>query len=280
MDAVVEELLARHRAVSVVSLFVLTLSAWAWLATGAGMDMRPGFFLPPLLPQDGARLTGMQGMDMGSAGILSGAVTAKLWSVWRFLLTFWMWWVMMVAMMLPSAARMILLYVRAASSRGTTAIPSTGSFLAGYLLVWGLFSLVATGLQMLLELAGLLAGMDMMSVSRPLSAAVLIAAGIYQLSPLKDVCLHQCRSPARFLSRSYRAGKGGALAMGARHGAFCIGCCWLLMALLFVGGVMNIAWIAILTLIVAAEKMLPGGRGIAFAGGIVCLVWALWILVA
>ena len=104
-------------------------------------------------------------------------------------------------------------------------------------------------------------------------SAVLIAAGVYQLSPLKGACLSQCRNPAQFLSRNYRPGRAGAFSMGVKHGAFCVGCCWLLMALLFVGGVMNLAWIALLTLLVAAEKLLPGGRWIALVTGGMCIVW-------
>jgi predicted metal-binding membrane protein len=277
MAAAIEAMLARHRAVTIAMLAVLTLLAWIWLALGAGTGMVPGLSLPALVPHGAA--PSMPGMDMGavphnpSMSDVPGWQDAGWWSVSRFALTFSMWWVMMVAMMLPSAAPMILLYARTATGSGVTASPPTGVFLCGYLLVWGLFSLAAVLLQMLLERAGLVAGMEMASVSRPLSAALLVMAGLYQLSPLKDVCLRHCRSPGRFLSRHYRPGQSGALRMGMLHGAFCAGCCWLLMALLFVGGVMNLIWIAFLTLIVAAEKLLPGGRTIAVAGGILCLAW-------
>lgn len=273
----VDGMLARHRAVSIAMLAVLALLAWLWLAMGAGMGMAPGHFLPSLLPHEAApepmsSVDGIHAMSM--AGI------PAWWTVPRFLLTFSMWWVMMVAMMLPSAAPMILLYARTAASGGVTLSPATGSFLSGYLLVWGLFSFAAAGLQMLLEHAGIVTGMEMVSVSRPFSATVLIAAGIYQLSPLKDVCLRHCRSPAQFLTGHYRPGRTGALRMGMLHGAFCAGCCWLLMVLLFVGGVMNLVWIASLTVLVAAEKMLRGGRRIAVAGGILCLAWGAFVLLA
>lgn len=271
MAAAVEGMLARHRVVSIVMLSLLVVLAWAWLALGAGTGMAPDHFLPPLVPQGTAPMP-----DMG--GMMPMAASSTWWPASRFLVTFSMWWVMMVAMMLPSAAPMILLYARTAMSGGSTTSPATTSFLSGYLLAWGLFSFVAAGLQMLLEHAGLLAGM--ISVSRPLSAAVLIVAGLYQLSPLKEVCLRRCRNPAQFLSRHYRPGAGGALRMGMLHGAFCAGCCWLLMALLFVGGVMNLVWIAVLAALVAAEKLLPGGRGIAVAGGLLCLVWGAFILLA
>lgn len=272
MASAVAAALARHRVMTIVMLFVLTILAWVWLATGAGTGMAPVRSLPALLPPEAAPTMG--GMEMPAMEPQVG------WPVGRFLLTFSMWWVMMVAMMLPAAAPTILLYVRTATHGASTAPPATGSFLSGYLLVWGLFSLAAAALQMLLERAGIMAGMEMVSVSRPFSAALLMAAGLYQLSPFKDVCLRQCRNPAEFLTRHYRPGRSGALRMGMAHGAFCAGCCWLLMALLFVGGVMNLVWIAFLTLLVAAEKLLPGGRRIAVAGGVLCLVWGGWIVLA
>lgn len=267
MTRAVEATLARHRAVSVAMLALLTLLAWAWLATGAGMGMAPQLSLPLPTPPAAPPAT-MPGMDMPPMES-QAAGPAPL-----FMLTFVMWWVMMVAMMLPSAAPMILLHVRAATAAG--AAPATGSFLAGYLLVWGLFSVAAAALQVLLQKVG---AMDMALFSQPLSAAVLIATGFYQLSPLKDMCLSRCRNPAQFLTRYYEPGTAGALRMGIIHGAFCAGCCWLLMALLFVGGVMNLAWIAFLTLLVAAEKLLPGGQRIAVVSGVLCLVWGVWIAV-
>ena len=278
MTRTVEATLARHRAVTIAMLALLTLLAWAWLATGAGTGMAPGLALPPLTPAapPAAPPAAMPGMEM--PGMEMPATPQAAWSVLHFMLSFSMWWVMMVAMMLPSAAPMILLHVRAAT--GVGAPPATGSFLAGYLLVWGLFSLAAAALQMLLQQAGLMAGMDMASAGRPLTAALLIAAGLYQLSPLKDTCLSLCRSPARFLTRYYEPGSAGALRMGVIHGAFCAGCCWLLMALLFVGGVMNLAWIAFLTLLVAAEKLLPGGHRIAVVSGVLCLVWGGWLVIS
>lgn len=272
MAAAVDAMLARHRVVAVTMLAVLTLLAWAWLATGAGTGMAPGLSVPALVPPPAAPSMDSMGMPI--------VEQQEWWPAGRFLLTFAMWWVMMVAMMLPSATPTILLYARTATAGRITAAPATGSFLGGYLTVWGLFSLAAAMLQMLLGRAGLMAGMDMVSVSRPFSATLLIAAGIYQLSPFKDVCLSHCRNPAQFLTRHYRPGRAGAWRMGMIHGAFCAGCCWLLMALLFVGGVMNLAWIAVLTLLVAAEKLLPGGRRIALAGGVLCLAWGGWIALA
>jgi predicted metal-binding membrane protein len=262
----VEAALRRQRALTIAALALLTLLAWAWLLLGAGMGMAPRAALHLLPAGAPARMA----MPMAPAG----------WSVAELLLAFSMWWVMMVAMMLPAAAPVILLYARAATAQATSVRPSTGAFLAGYLGVWGLFSLVAAALQDLLQRSGLVAQMTMDSTARWLSAAILVAAGIYQLSTLKEACLAHCRSPAQFLSRHFRPGPVGALRMGAVHGAFCLGCCWLLMALLFVGGVMNLAWVALLTLLVAGEKLLPGGRLLGLAAGLGFIVWGAWIALA
>lgn len=174
-----------------------------------------------------------------------------------------MWVVMMVAMMLPSAAPAVLLYARVHRHAVSGKAPPTGAFLAGYLACWSGFALLATALQLAAA-----SPMSMALESRWASAGLLIAAGLYQLSPLKDACLNHCRSPAEFLSRHYRPGPWGAARLGLFHGAWCVGCCWLLMLLLFVGGVMNLLWIAGLTLLVAAEKLLPGGIWIGRIAGL------------
>ena len=266
MSAMLEAALTRHRAVAIAALVVLTLLAWGWLIAGAGVDMQPLVSLMPISRGD-SHASGMA-MDMPMP-----------WSVGNCALTFSMWWTMMVAMMLPSAAPMILLYARVATNAQAEVRPATGFFLAGYLVSWGGFSLAATLLQHLLERTQLLAPMVMASQSRWLSAAILVAAGIYQLSPLKDLCLRHCRSPAQFLSSHYRPGATGALRMGLVHGTFCIGCCWPLMTLLFLGGVMNLIWIALLTLMVAAEKLLPFGRYVSIATGAACIVWGAVLLI-
>jgi len=270
MTGRVEAALRRHRDITIAGLVLLIVLAWVWLLAGAGMGMDPLASLSP----HGAPQAGIVGMPMDGS-----PMTQPGWTQARIALTFSMWWIMMVAMMLPSAAPTILLYSRALAHEGEEAVsPSTTSFLAGYLLAWGVFSLLAALLQMLLQVSDLLVPMQMASSSRWLSAAILIAAGVYQLSPLKDVCLRHCRSPARFLSEHYREGRLGALRMGLSHGTYCVGCCWLLMALLFVGGVMNLAWIALLTLMVAAEKLLPFGRYVARAAGIGCVAWGVIVL--
>ncbi len=254
-------MLARHRLISLVALALLIALAWGWLLGGAGMGMAPMASLAP-------------------AGLAQDPMLAMMmpgdapWTAAQFALTLAMWWVMMVAMMLPSAAPVILLYARAAG----TARPPTESFALGYLLIWGFFSLLATLAQWRLALAALLSPMAMATSSRALVAALLIAAGAYQISPWKDACLRQCRNPAQFLSRYYRPGRTGALRMGMIHGGWCVGCCWLLMALLFAGGVMNLTWIAALTLLVALEKLLPWSRAVSVMAGLACILWGWWIL--
>src|SRR5688572_17823395 len=160
-----------------------------------------------------------------------------------------MWWTMMIAMMVPGAVPAVLLYARVhrralleSPKRIGPAAAPVGAFVAGYLLVWGAFAIAATAVHGLLEAAGTLAAGTMGFRLTWLGGAVLTATGLYQLSPWKDACLAQCRSPASFLTTHWQPGPRGALRLGVRHGAYCVGCCWALMALLFVGGVMNLAW--------------------------------------
>ena len=188
-------------------------------------------------------------------------------------LVFAMWAAMMVAMMVPSAAPAILLYARVHRQSAARGHPPTPAFLAGYLTCWTVFSGLAAALQLAIA-----SSMSMALEGRAGTALVLIAAGLYQLSPLKNACLVRCRSPAQFLVRHYRPGTAGAFRLGLLHGAFCVGCCWLLMALLFVGGVMNLLWIAGLTLLVAAEKLLPRGEWIARMAGVAMLGWAILLI--
>jgi predicted metal-binding membrane protein len=171
-------------------------------------------------------------------------------------------------MMLPSAAPMILFFatfVRRSREQGHN-VASVGAFVSGYLVVWSAFALLATTLQYGLDRVALLS--PYMAVASPvLGGVILIAAGLYQWTPLKEACLGLCRSPVAFIVGHWRAGTGGALRMGVEHGSFCVGCCWALMALLFVGGVMNLLWVAAITLAVLAEKLAPQGRWIAKAFG-------------
>ena len=179
-----------------------------------------------------------------------------------------MWWLMMVAMMLPSAAPAVLLYGKVREMRNRDAcIAETWMFLGGYLGVWLVFSVAAA----LAQRFG--TGSSMMLGNRVAQGTVLLLAGVYQLSPLKNACLGECRSPAAFISRHWRPGRDGAVLLGVRHGVYCLGCCWILMTLLFVGGIMNLLWIVGLTLIVAAEKLAPRGPLIGRAAGVVLAVW-------
>ena len=179
-----------------------------------------------------------------------------------------MWWLMMVAMMLPSAAPAILLYARVRQIRSRDpAIADTSVFLAGYVGVWLFFSVAAAVAQRLA------ANSSMVVENRFAQGTLLVAAGLYQLSPLKNACLAECRSPAEFISRHWRSGRGGAVLLGVRHGLYCLGCCWTLMALLFVGGVMNFASIVGLTLVVAVEKLAPRGPLVGKVAGVALAAW-------
>jgi len=181
-----------------------------------------------------------------------------------------MWWLMMVAMMLPSAAPAVLLYARVRHTRGADVdVAQSWVFVAGYLAVWLFFSILAASLQQLL------AGPSMALENPTLASVLLIVAGLYQLSPFKGACLRECRSPAQFLSRHWRPGATGAVRLGIIHGAYCVGCCWLLMALLFVGGVMNFAWIAALTVVVGIEKLVPRGDWVGRALGAALIAWGI-----
>lgn len=192
--------------------------------------------------------------SMGSMGPMPMA--SEVWTTSYLIPAFVMWAFMMVAMMLPSAMPMILLYARFSARSGGNAA-GTILFAATYLLIWLLFSGLATVAQAALVETALASHTDVSLADRRLSGALLIAAGTYQLSPLKSACLNQCRSPLSFVMRFWRPGWKGGLRLGLLHGLFCLGCCWVLMLLLFVGGVMNLAWIAALTLIVTAEKLAP-----------------------
>ncbi|MGE0582658.1 MAG: DUF2182 domain-containing protein [Steroidobacteraceae bacterium] len=190
------------------------------------------------------------------------------------LYTFAMWFVMMVGMMTPSVAPTVLLFDRV-NRRGRPDAPRTRTacFLTGYLAVWFAFSIAATALQVGLIATGWI---DAMGVStRPLgTAAVLFAVGIYQWLPAKAACLEHCRAPAGFLVTAHRPGARGAFVMGLHHGLYCLGCCGLLMALLFVGGVMNLAWVAAISALVMAEKLLPWGGWVRRLGGAAALLAA------
>ncbi len=182
------------------------------------------------------------------------------WSLANFSAVFVMWAVMMMAMMLPAAAPMILTFAHLNRQRREPG--RNTAFVGAYLVIWSAFSLAATALHWGLQQGGLITPM-MASDSAGLTAVLLIVAGIVQFTPLKRVCLHHCRTPMGFLLTDWRAGAGGAWRMGLQHGLFCLGCCWALMGLLFVAGVMNLAWVGALTAAVIVEKLHPAGTRIA-----------------
>ena len=246
---------------SLITVVVIVCAlAWAWTVNGAGMGM------------SAVEMTRMAGMD---GWLMKPAV----WDVGYFALVFSMWWIMMVAMMLPSALPMLMLYGKAVGGpeAGTSYWSQTGSFAGGYLLIWGAFSLLATAMQQGLEAVRLMSPM-METTNHWLGAGILIAAGAWQLTPLKAVCLKHCRSPLGFFLGHWRGGAGGALRMGLEHGFFCLGCCWFLMLLLFFGGVMNLYWIIGLTVFVIVEKVMPMGAIFGKLLGVVLLGWGCALL--
>jgi predicted metal-binding membrane protein len=190
-----------------------------------------------------------------------------------------MWSVMMVAMMTPSAMPVILMYRTVSRMQHTEndRLSSTWLFVLGYLVTWVGFSAVATLAQWGLHRAALLNPM-MASVSPLLGGTLLIAAGVYQFTPLKDACLSHCRTPMGFLLAEWRDGKLGRLVMGMRHGLYCVGCCWLLMALLFVGGVMNLVWVALMAAYILVEKVAPRRIWLSRISGIAAISWGLWLV--
>lgn len=225
-------ILRRDRAVVLTGLAVVTGLAWFYLVTlAAGMD-----------------------------GMSAAMTEIQPWSTGDFLLMILMWSVMQAGMMIPGATPFILLFAlvsRKQREKGRD-VASVGTFVLGYVAVWGGFSVLAASLQWGLQQAALVSPM-MVSASPLLGGGLLIGAGIYQLTPAKRACLGHCRTPMDFLTRRWRRGAGGAVVMGMEHGAYCVGCCWALMLLLFVGGVMNLLWIAAIGVFVLIEKAAPFG---------------------
>ncbi|MBK5205923.1 MAG: DUF2182 domain-containing protein [Polaromonas sp.] len=200
------------------------------------------------------------------------------WSAVEFALILLMWVVMMVAMMVPSASPMILTFtaINRRQAKGDAIVP-TAAFVTGYLVVWSAFSLVATLAQWGLHQAALLSPM-MIGTSPLLGGILLIAAGAFQWSGLKQACLSKCRTPLGFLLNEWRDGSTGAMVMGLRHGLYCTGCCWALMALLFVGGVMNMLWVAAIAVFVLVEKIAPQELHVARIAGLGLIAWGGWML--
>lgn len=264
---VTERVVRRERLVVAGGLAAMALLAWLFVLDGAGTGMSVRAmstwrFPPPLVP-----------------------AANEAWPAAYWLVMLAMWWVMMIAMMVPSAAPAILVYarvVRHAQNQGESpaaVVPATW-FAAGYLLAWLGFSIAAVLVQWGLERLGLMHMMMMWSLDAWLSGAILIVAGLYQLSPFKERCLRQCRMPAEFLARNWRPGIGGAVRLGAAHGLYCVGCCVMLMALLLVGGIMNLFWIAGIAILVLVEKLAPAGGYVARITGAALIAGGVYVLVA
>lgn len=290
--SVLEAVVKRDRVIVLTGLLLVIALAWMYILTGAGMGMTAlkmssGTFpwqssSEMVMPSHQSRPEAMPGQDGGA--MMRQAHMAMMqpavWTPGYAVVMLVMWWVMMMAMMLPSASPMILIVARVnrtQKAQGGPFVP-TGSFAAGYLVAWGVLSLLAIGCQWGLERTGLLSGM-LGSTSALFGGLVLIVAGIYQCTPLKHACLRHCRNPFQFVTHHWRTGTLGALRMGMDHGAFCVGCCWFLMALLFVGGIMNLYWIIGLALFVLLEKTIPGGHWFGSATGVGLMLWGGWILV-
>jgi predicted metal-binding membrane protein len=250
---ILESALRYDRTPVVILLVLLPLVSWIWIVTMA-RDMNG--------PMTGA----------------SAWMMTAMWDAPHLLLLWAMWAVMMTGMMLPSASPMLLLYgVIARRSAQRTAARQFYALAAGYLMVWTVFSLGATALQR--ALAAVLFVSPMMEITRPaVGATLLLIAGVYQLTPIKHACLRTCQSPLGFLMSRWRTGSSGAFVMGLEHGAYCVGCCWALMLLLFAGGVMNLTVITALTVFVAFEKLAPLGMHGARISGVLLIAAGLWML--
>ncbi len=258
MTATLESALRRDRAIVLTGLVALVVVAWLYLVHLAG-DMAEmerhaamGMVMPRMQPWSGAEL----------------------------LLLLAMWGVMMVAMMTPSATPMVFMFSamnrRRAEHQGP--VVRTSLFVLGYLTAWMTYSAVAAVAQWVLHGLAVLST-AMVSTSPYLGGGLLVAAGIFQWTPLKRVCLTACRSPMGFLMTEWREGRAGALIMGFRHGAYCVGCCWVLMALLFVAGVMNLLWVAAIAAFVLIEKVVPAGERVGQVAGVILVLAGVAVMV-
>lgn len=251
-----ERLLARERLIVACALAVIAIGAAGFILAGGG--------------------TGMSTLGMtlrtGPAGALLADtpdfVQAEIWTPSYFVIVVVMWWLMMVAMMVPVVAPVVLLF---AALQGPRRPGAAMEFLAGYLVIWAVFSLIIAVVQMALAAQGAISGMYMNLTSLWAAAALLMVAGLYQLTPLRAACLSHCRGPVETLVEHRKPGRLGAFRAGLSHGTYCLGCCWALMALLFVGGVMNLWWIVGLTVYVALEKLSPWGGRLSGVTGILLI---------
>ena len=252
---VAQNVLRRDRIVVLTGLALITVLSWAYVSSLAPDARNMGMDISMTMPR------------------------MQAWSPADFGMMFGMWAVMMVAMMTPSAAPMILMFAgvnRRRREQGVSYVP-TSVFLAGYLVVWAAFAVLATATQWGLHAAFLLS--PMMAITSPIvGGLLLVAAGVYQWTPLKHACLSKCRSPLGFVLNEWREGRWGAFVMGLKHGGYCAGCCWSLMAVLFVAGVMNLLWVAAIAGFVLLEKVAPGGDRLGRVAGVALAAWGVWMV--
>ncbi|MBI3413837.1 MAG: DUF2182 domain-containing protein [Verrucomicrobia bacterium] len=259
--APLESVLKRDRLIVATGLIGITLLAWGYMVHEARAMVQTGV--------------------CHCAGMKMSGPDMQPWAASQLLPLFLMWAEMMVAMMVPSAAPMILMFATVQRKRREQERPyvSTAIFACGYLAAWTFFSALAALAQWALHAQALLSPM-MVSTSPLLGGTLLMAAGVFQWTPFKDACLTHCRSPLSFIMTDWREGRVGAFVMGLKHGAFCTGCCWFLMALLFVAGVMNIWWIAVISFFVLFEKVVPQGMRLGRWTGALLVGWGIWMMAA
>jgi predicted metal-binding membrane protein len=259
--SLVERVARNERAVILASVAAIVALAGAYTVLGVGMDMS-AIDMTSMARRIGSPMQ----MDMVTDWTFSFAALICL-----------MWWIMMITMMTPTAAPTLFLFsaLRRHGDHAQSASLDTGKFLAGYLLAWAGFSVVAAGAQWASQMSGLVSAQMMTINSQLFAGVILVAAGGYQFSSLKNSCLKHCRSPAQFLTDHRRSGAFGPWIMGAHHGTYCVGCCWALMALLFVGGIMNLYWIVGLALYVLLEKWIPYGNLVSRIAGFGLIVFGL-----
>ena len=260
--------LGRVRRNLLISLVVLASTAWAFTVhKSLNMGAPIGDALRGSMSADG--MEGMEGME----GMVMGGMSAAGWSVSAALVFVGVWTVMMAAMMLPAAAPMILTFASAQARRDQAPAVPTWIFIAGYLFVWSAVGVVVYGLVQVGADASSYLGLMDRAIWGPLVLGVaLVGAGVYQFTPLKRVCLRHCRSPMAFVALHWHDGPLGAVRMGIWHGAYCLGCCWALFAILVVAGIMSLAWMMVLTLVVFAEKVFPHGQRVSATIGVALLV--------
>jgi predicted metal-binding membrane protein len=252
-----EYVLKKDRLIVAGGLFVMCGLAWLYIIylyrQMLNMNMDAFFFAMPMNPS---------------------------WTIVDFCLLFLMWFVMMIAMMTPSVAPLILIFamVNRRKQQQQSPFVSTGYLLFGYFLIWAGFSLLATLLQWLLQRIAWL-NSEMVTTNKISGGIILIMAGIFQFTPLKRKCLNYCRTPIDFIHLKWKEGRRGALRMGMENGLYCLACCWVLMILLFVAGIMNLLWIALIALFVLIEKSLPKIKWISYGAGIVLIVYGIWAFI-